>query len=727
MTTKSIIINQYNFTLHSNKYINYVTCDNKEISTMLLDKINVILSNSKNIDINDIISSQLHTNKTIQSIFNDYMGIFQESKITKFKLDKNNIYEKYIKNVEEKRNKSQCNIPKELLLNDSSFYKMLINEIEKVNMNMSHDHYIVCNNDNIFDLSIRIRYRENEISKIMKDFNKKYNYDYFELSFNITRTYPFISPKIDYIRPKIDLKLVQSIICMDIWDLANWNYTISLDHLITNLAIGLEHHLIKSIDINSEMNMLTQSPFNNIEIKLLHLSKMNKTSLTDIIPIDINIITAKQLKDTIKSNSGYWTQGTGYGGSNMTAWDINSYIDMIKLNMSETIDILNNIITSLTTLENYNINSILESYIITTLSGINILDFNKFHEYYHILISLIHLIITKNFTTSINFIDNIVSMTKDLYDIINNILSIDMTGNKVDTIDIYINTYIHFIDMINMCQKQITIIPTVVDVIIPSNTKDSYNEVVLQNQFGEYTFSNTHLYHKKQGNINRKSMLRIISETSSLRKNLPNCWDSSVILRISKTNFNMISFIITGPKDTPYHNGIFEFHAYFPDGYPSTVPEVLLCTTNGGTFRFNPNLYANGKVCLSLLGTWSGDVGESWNPELSTFLQVIISIQALILVENPFFNEPGYERCMNTNEGKIKSIKYNETIRIGTIKYAMINTIKNKIPSYETFIDNHFKLKKDEIIATVNTWVQECKYNVDEMKLASEELFSLLN
>ena len=67
----------------------------------------------------------------------------------------------------------------------------------------------------------------------------------------------------------------------------------------------------------------------------------------------------------------------------------------------------------------------------------------------------------------------------------------------------------------------------------------------------------------------------------------------------------MLSFIITGPKDTPYHNGIFEFHAYLPDGYPSTVPEVLLCTTNGGTFRFNPNLYANGKVCLSLLGTWT--------------------------------------------------------------------------------------------------------------------------
>lgn len=33
---------------------------------------------------------------------------------------------------------------------------------------------------------------------------------------------------------------------------------------------------------------------------------------------------------------------------------------------------------------------------------------------------------------------------------------------------------------------------------------------------------------------------------------------------------------------------------------------MLLATTGGGKVRFNPNLYNNGKVCLSLLGTWSG-------------------------------------------------------------------------------------------------------------------------
>jgi len=51
---------------------------------------------------------------------------------------------------------------------------------------------------------------------------------------------------------------------------------------------------------------------------------------------------------------------------------------------------------------------------------------------------------------------------------------------------------------------------------------------------------------------------------------------------------------------------------------------------------FNPNLYAEGKVCLSLLGTWSG---PGWEPGVSTLSQVLIAIQAQILVEQPYANE----------------------------------------------------------------------------------------
>mmetsp|Transcript_10330 Transcript_10330/g.30927 ORF Transcript_10330/g.30927 Transcript_10330/m.30927 type:complete len:103 (-) Transcript_10330:836-1144(-) len=48
-----------------------------------------------------------------------------------------------------------------------------------------------------------------------------------------------------------------------------------------------------------------------------------------------------------------------------------------------------------------------------------------------------------------------------------------------------------------------------------------------------------------------------------------------------------------------------------PDDYPQSPPRVRNMTTGAGRVRFNPNLYANGKVCLSILGTWKG---PGWMP-----------------------------------------------------------------------------------------------------------------
>ena len=65
------------------------------------------------------------------------------------------------------------------------------------------------------------------------------------------------------------------------------------------------------------------------------------------------------------------------------------------------------------------------------------------------------------------------------------------------------------------------------------------------------------------------------------------------------------------------------FDVYFPASYPTIPPLVVMTTTGGGTVRFNPNLYADGKVCLSLLGTWhGGDATEKWDPLRSNILQV---------------------------------------------------------------------------------------------------------
>jgi hypothetical protein len=69
---------------------------------------------------------------------------------------------------------------------------------------------------------------------------------------------------------------------------------------------------------------------------------------------------------------------------------------------------------------------------------------------------------------------------------------------------------------------------------------------------------------------------------------------------------SVVHCLIVGPFETPYEGGFFYFIINCPDDYPHMPPKVKLMTTGGGTVRFNPNLYASGKTCLSILGTWSG-------------------------------------------------------------------------------------------------------------------------
>ncbi|CAN0273825.1 unnamed protein product, partial [Discosporangium mesarthrocarpum] len=118
--------------------------------------------------------------------------------------------------------------------------------------------------------------------------------------------------------------------------------------------------------------------------------------------------------------------------------------------------------------------------------------------------------------------------------------------------------------------------------------------------------------------------LRISKEVSSLATSLPVQPDSSIFLRVDEDRFDVMRAMITGPKDTPYEAGCFEFDILLPANYPSSPPLVHFLTTGGGRVRMNPNLYASGKVCLSLLGTWEG---PGWDAKSSTLLQVCVQVQ----------------------------------------------------------------------------------------------------
>lgn len=197
-----------------------------------------------------------------------------------------------------------------------------------------------------------------------------------------------------------------------------------------------------------------------------------------------------------------------------------------------------------------------------------------------------------------------------------------------------------------------------------------------------------------------KRQARIAGEVASLFSSLPLSWSSSILLRVDEDRYDFLRACIFGPEGTPYDSGAFIFDIFLPFDYPNVPPNFRLLTTGGGKVRFNPNLYNNGKVCLSLLGTWSG---PSWNSS-STILQVLVSIQSLILVSDPYFNEPGYESKMGTNLGKVQSSRYNTRVRQDTAFHAIHSNIKNCFPELKDGIYTHFRLKRRYIKHTLYKW-----------------------
>ena len=125
----------------------------------------------------------------------------------------------------------------------------------------------------------------------------------------------------------------------------------------------------------------------------------------------------------------------------------------------------------------------------------------------------------------------------------------------------------------------------------------------------------------------KKKQKRLARDVASLSEPgaLPRELTGSIFVRHDVDRLDRMRAVVVGADGTPYDGGCFVFDVYFPANYPAVAPLVNLDTTGGGRARFNPNLYADGKVCLSLLGTWhGGSAEEKWDPERSSLSQVLV-------------------------------------------------------------------------------------------------------
>ncbi|GFZ11476.1 ubiquitin-conjugating enzyme 25 [Actinidia rufa] len=197
---------------------------------------------------------------------------------------------------------------------------------------------------------------------------------------------------------------------------------------------------------------------------------------------------------------------------------------------------------------------------------------------------------------------------------------------------------------------------------------------------------------------------RIMREWKVLEKNLPD----SIFVRAYERRVDLLRAAIVGPAGTPYHDGLFFFDLAFPPDYPTRPPHVHYRSFG---LRINPNLYASGYVCLSLLNTWFGKANERWNPSESTVLQVLVSIQGLVLNSDPYFNEPG----IGIFPGRVKnSIAYRENAFVLSCK-TMVYLLRTPPKNFEAFIDSHFRERSRNILEafsnnfkkTMRSWYPE--------------------
>ena len=483
----------------------------------------------------------------------------------------------------------------------------------------------------------------------------KHGSNKFDYELIISERYPYEPPSIN-VKTACSASLTYSLTNCEMLNTNKWNPLISLKDII----IGIYNNIDK-LDFNIIKSQIKNKNFQEMTTKLIEVTN---TAPLNIQAYNLNF-------DFLKIQDKQNSKGIGYDFKGST-WDIKSHIAIQEAKNNVIKITLQYIHPLIKENSEYIGETCLIPYIKQYIYDVSLFEIEKNKEYYTILFKVFNEIYKLGKYNENFNLEKICSQRESFVDYCEIYQSIPILEKKQDI-----------------------------------TTKTSYVDIMRETAFGFAKIIESRHFKfmdkTSSSNVSPNFSRRLKSEIRNLSSNLPISDTSSIFLRIDENNMSIMKFLIIPHPDTPYAYGCFEFDMYLNADYPNTPPHVEIITTGGGKFRFNPNLYDTGKVCLSLLGTWSGTGGESWSTE-STILQVLLSIQSLIFCEEPYFNEPGYESSRGTKEGKAKNDAYMEPIRYNTLKLGMVEQLRNPSFGFEDIIKNHFKLKQKEIFKKLDDW-----------------------
>ncbi|KAK9139169.1 hypothetical protein Scep_008850 [Stephania cephalantha] len=204
----------------------------------------------------------------------------------------------------------------------------------------------------------------------------------------------------------------------------------------------------------------------------------------------------------------------------------------------------------------------------------------------------------------------------------------------------------------------------------------------------------------KQSKKPKAEAAKAIFNEYTILEQLPSETSSMIFVRAYEDHIDLMRAVIVGPQGTPYADALFFFDILFPQDYPSYPPNLYFHSYYG--LHFNPNLlYPNNN--------------QSWLPKKSSMLQLLLSIQALVLNEQGpyYFNEPEpdlWRRLFSSTKKSSCLDQYNKDVFRLCCK-AMPRVMRNPPMHFECFVLGYFRENAYKILMNCGEYMN--KYDVD--------------
>lgn len=179
---------------------------------------------------------------------------------------------------------------------------------------------------------------------------------------------------------------------------------------------------------------------------------------------------------------------------------------------------------------------------------------------------------------------------------------------------------------------------------------------------------------------------RIQKDIKEYQKNIDTYNKEGIYINFDEDNLTgPHQCLLIGQDDTPYKGGFFPFEFTYPSSYPLQPPKLKFISLDSKC-RIHPNLYGCGKVCLSIIGTWSG---PGWTPVMNiiTVFNALNGIQ--LSNKHPIQCEPSYE----TETGQM-SLNYNKVVQYETLRLYVLRMVNDTPETFKIFkpvIDSYYE------------------------------------